>query len=315
MSESITIGHSSAVLEVLPTDLCLQSSTQSLLQHRTSTAARKQHKSGQGSAVSQLSDEIASSLDAALKVVVQASCATKICGAPASAVKADARALVKRAVGGGSRSLDSFSASPLPGKKPSLQQRQWYLFQRAAWSEAQRQIAESAKTSDLGACEVGSKGDGTGRVQRLISSWWKEYKFEVLSEAAQSNHTGVVSEGKDKMANAFRTSGKSSIVPGTECQFFRENEGRQDVTEHHRSSSSARAQACKQDSDIDSSSNSRSGTATSAGRGVVSSRSSSTGEAELYARTAQHVWKRFGARIWEAEVTNEEARALYRAWS
>jgi hypothetical protein len=200
------------------------------------------------------------------------------------------------------------------GKSSSLQQRQWYLFQRAAWAEAQRQVAEGSETSNAGNSEGDLKRDSTGQVQRLIASWWREYKNEVTSEGSQNKHSdAAVSARKGTKATAFMQPTKSSTIEGTESKLWTETEGRQNATECVGASSSAAAQAGTNHSDVDSSSNKKGRTGTSTSGGAVSSRCCSTGEAELYARTAHHVWKRFGARPCEA-VTNEEARALYRAW-
>ena len=81
-------------------------------------------------------------------------------------------------------------------------------------------------------------------------------------------------------------------------------------------SSSMAEQTEAYDSDINSNRNTRSSSVANSSGGKVGSKYiSDVGEAEQYARTAHHVWKRFGARAWETGVSNDEARALYHVWT
>jgi hypothetical protein len=103
MAEGLPIGDSSAVLEALPTNLRLLSSAQALLQSPTATVTQKQHKSTQIHSMSQFSEDITRSLDAALKAAGHASCAPNSSrDTTFTASTGHTAALVKRAVGGGS---------------------------------------------------------------------------------------------------------------------------------------------------------------------------------------------------------------------
>lgn len=328
-------GNSTTVLDTLPWYIALPPASDNLhphqpqlqkLQTAASTLPIRQQEAPQGSpsqvqssaAQAALSvDDIASSLDAALKAEVQAT------GAPTSrritafgGSSGHARLLVKRAVGGGARSFESACIDPVPGKRPSLQQRQWYLFQRAAWAEAQREIGKGVETSHVGGFEGGFKGDSTGAVQRLVATWWHEHKSEAVLEASELEPSdAAVSELRGKVETAEKDSTISSTVRATECRSMAENKGRHNFDNDRGVSSSTTREAGANESCTGSSSSRRGGSVTSSSSGRVGSRCSSAGEAEQYARTAHHVWKRFGARAWEAGVTNDEARALHRAWS
>jgi hypothetical protein len=229
------------------------------------------------------------------------------------------RALVRRAIRDhGSQSFESCSTE-VPGRRRSLQQRQWYLFQRAALPEALKEIAKRSRV-DKGASRGSEEGfdrDIKGAVQRLIASWWHDHKDSLLSETSGKNTSDAVSTTLcgSTLKTAAQQQSDFSTGPERECQLTTGAQSRQSLCKYDLGNAAECREICTSESDTDRRSARRGDHAANNCSRKVGSRFSSVEEAEQYARTVLHVWKRFGARAWEAELTNDEAAALYRAWA
>lgn len=315
-AERLSSADSNPVWEALAWHIALPCTNQALRQNQpeatAQTVSAKQHESAQRGP--RKSSAVDSDL-AAAEIVSSAVAEVQASGAPAlyrstafGASSGHTRALVRRAVGGGARSFESSDTEAVVAKRPSLQQRQWYLFQRAAWAEAQRQVAVGSEKSNMGDCVARFKGDRTGAVQRLVASWWHEHKREVMSElsgkegseaiSSDSRYTVETADGKLTSASVVQDKESTTVLTESDIRPSLPITSESDIGNSSSSSSNRRSSRESNSSSVE-----------------TGNRCSSTREADQYARTAHHVWKRFGARAWESGVTNDEARALYRAWS
>lgn len=210
------------------------------------------------------------------------------------------RMLIRRSVGGAALSPDDPCARQAePTKIHSQQQRQWYLFRRAAWAEARRQLQAQRKDS-LCSSEAGlADAGGVGAVQRLVAAWWHEYKNEMMSERDEV-YVHAENEAVDCSQKQSHIAVAGAAAKGTVLtQISRRRNSNTDPG----SSSQGRRLG----------DTGKAGTSISKNSGMRSTKHPD--QAEQFARTARYVWNRFGARAWESQLTNDEARALYRAWA